>query len=378
MTRRPPIDMRRPLRVLMTLDAVGGVWRFGIDLARALKPLHVDTTFLILGPAPSPAQQREIEAVGPTLHMPLPLDWMVGEASDLSGVAEAIEHVAKHNGVDLLHLNVPTQAVGLKTELPIVVMSHSCIPTWFAGVRGSQPPSGWDWHLGLNRDGFARADAVLAPSRSHARLLEATYGAIPHLDVVYNACPGSEPLPTGPATENEPTGAVAMARWWDEAKNGAALDRAAASLNEPLTMIGSSEGPNGERLVISAANHVGALSHAEALQRLRAARLFVSPSLYEPFGLAALEAASLGLPLVLADIPTYRELWADAALFVEPSNGEAYAAALNGLFSNRDRCRALADRARKRAAEFTLSRQGSAMRAVYDAVTASSLQLQTG
>ena len=51
---------------------------------------------------------------------------------------------------------------------------------------------------------------------------------------------------------------------------------------------------------------------------LSARPVFVSAARYEPFGLAVLEAAQAGCPLVLSDIPTFRELWDGAALFVDP------------------------------------------------------------
>jgi hypothetical protein len=43
----------------------------------------------------------------------------------------------------------------------------------------------------------------------------------------------------------------------------------------------------------------------------------VGPSV-EPFGLAVLEAAQAGCPLVLSDLPGFRELWDGAALFRRP------------------------------------------------------------
>ena len=50
------------------------------------------------------------------------------------------------------------------------------------------------------------------------------------------------------------------------------------------------------------------------------AAIFVSSSVYEPFGLAVLEAAGSGAALVLSDIPTFRELWDEAALFAPPGD----------------------------------------------------------
>src|SRR6185503_5661257 len=48
----------RPLTVLMTADAVGGVWPYAVGLCRSLP----DTTFVLatMGPRPSQAQRDEI------------------------------------------------------------------------------------------------------------------------------------------------------------------------------------------------------------------------------------------------------------------------------------------------------------------------------
>ena len=50
------------------------------------------------------------------------------------------------------------------------------------------------------------------------------------------------------------------------------------------------------------------------------ATAFVFPSLYEGFGLPLLEAMSRNLPIVCSDIPTSREICADAALYFEKTN----------------------------------------------------------
>lgn len=52
------------------------------------------------------------------------------------------------------------------------------------------------------------------------------------------------------------------------------------------------------------------------------------------FGLAALEAMSLGLPCILTDIPAFRENFADAALFVELRNPIALAEAIAKLIGD--------------------------------------------
>jgi glycogen synthase len=59
--------------------------------------------------------------------------------------------------------------------------------------------------------------------------------------------------------------------------------------------------------------------------------VFASPARYEPFGLAVLEAAQAGAALVLSDIPTFRELWDGAAVFLDPDDAESWAATLHRL-----------------------------------------------
>jgi len=69
-------DQGAKLRVLMTADAVGGVWQYALDLAGGLRAHGVETTLAVLGPVPSADQQRRAEASGVKLvQTGLPLDW---------------------------------------------------------------------------------------------------------------------------------------------------------------------------------------------------------------------------------------------------------------------------------------------------------------
>ena len=49
-----------PRRILMTTDAVGGVWTYALELARALEPHGVEIALACMGPRPTPAQRREV------------------------------------------------------------------------------------------------------------------------------------------------------------------------------------------------------------------------------------------------------------------------------------------------------------------------------
>jgi glycogen(starch) synthase len=78
------------------------------------------------------------------------------------------------------------------------------------------------------------------------------------------------------------------------------------------------------------------------------AGIFVSPARYEPFGLTVLEAALSACALVLSDIPPFRELWEDAAVFVPPDDGAALVAALRELIARPAITFRMAARARRR------------------------------
>ncbi|MGK9050721.1 glycosyltransferase family 4 protein [Neorhizobium petrolearium] len=349
----------RSPRVLMTVDAVGGVWRYAMDLAGGLKHHGVRTCFAGFGPRPSREQILEAEALGELVWFDAPLDWMVDGEAALQEVPRLLSSLARQKKVDLLHLNLPSQAAGLDVPMPVVVVSHSCVVTWFAGVRGSAVPEGWRWQQRVNREGFERADVVLAPSHSYAAMMEAAYGPISNLKVIYNASRLENAA--GPKQEF----VFAAARWWDDGKNGVMLDAAAASVRWPVVMAGANRGPNGQYLALRNADYRGELSHRRAMVLMRQAAVVASPSVYEPFGLAPLEAARAGAALALSDIPTYRELWEGAALFADPRDPGAFADALNLLAGDDGQRAVLAVKAYERSKMFGVEVQAAAVNHIY-------------
>ena len=67
--------MTMPLRLLLVTDAVGGVWVYSLELARALKATGIETVLAIMGPSPS-ASQREQARGFKLIDTGLPLDWL--------------------------------------------------------------------------------------------------------------------------------------------------------------------------------------------------------------------------------------------------------------------------------------------------------------
>ena len=92
----------------------------------------------------------------------------------------------------------------------------------------------------------------------------------------------------------------------------------------------------------------------EDLRHLYAGALaFVFPSLYEGFGLPALEAMACGCPVIASDGSSLREIVADAGLLVNPQSMDEIAAAMKRLADDSVLTVSLRERGRNRALQFT-------------------------
>ncbi|WP_093313564.1 glycosyltransferase family 4 protein [Sphingomonas jatrophae] len=344
----------------MTADAVGGVWQYAIELATSLRPLGWQTRLALLGPAPTDVQRREAEEAGATLiETGLTLDWLAGDADEVLATGQAITALAESEGVDLLQLNQPAFAAAPRGRVPRIAVSHSCVDTWWRAVETGPAPDSFAWQTDLVRRGLTTADAVVAPSASHARAVAAAYG-IAEPVVVHN---GRTPL--GGSGGGPHDFAFTCGRLWDRAKNVATLDRAAALLGVPFKAAGATVGPNGERIELRHLLGLGSVDEAVIAGCIGARPVFASAARYEPFGLAVLEAAMAGCALVLSDIPTHRELWDGAARFVDPLDADGFAQALEGLLGDVPARLVQGDLARRRAQKFTPGKMAEGMAALY-------------
>lgn len=303
---------RNPARVLMTADAVGGVWRYAIELADGFAANGVETVLAVMGPAAGAGQRLEAERV-PGLHLiqtGLELDWTARDADELHNVARALCSLAVEVGASCVHLHAPALMGGTSWPVPVVAVAHSCVATWWRAVRGGDMPADLAWRTDAAALGLHYANAVIAPSQAHADALRQVYGPV-QVHVVHN---GRRPMLA--STLRRDRAVLTAGRLWDEGKDVAALDRAAATLGAPVRAAGPVAGPNGAAASFTSLELLGNLDEpALAAEHARAA-VFASVPRYEPFGLAVLEAAQAGMALVLSDIPSLRELWDGAAAFV--------------------------------------------------------------
>jgi glycosyltransferase involved in cell wall biosynthesis len=349
------------MRIFMTADAVGGVWQYTLDLASGLRDHDVDVTLAVLGPAPSLIQEAAAARAGIKLQATgLPLDWTASRCEEVEEAAVAVARLAVEAEPDVVHLNHPALAATADYPVPVVAVCHSCVATWWQANRSEPLPTDFVWRTDLVGRGYRNARALTAPTAAFAAATSHLYGLSEAPRVVRN---GRRPVALTRADTQDVV--FTAGRLWDDGKNILALDRVAARLSVPVLAAGPLEGPNGARIALDHIRPLGHLSDTQIAAQLSVRPIFVSTARYEPFGLAVLEAAQAGCALVLSDIPTFRELWDDAAIFVAPDDEDGLAGAIERLVRDADSRTRFGNAARERSATYTVEAMSSGMLSVY-------------
>jgi glycosyltransferase involved in cell wall biosynthesis len=302
---------------------------------------------------------------------------------------------------DLIHLNGYAHG-DLPWRAPTLMAGHSCVLSWWQAVHGEDAPPGWDRYRVEVRRGLRAANRVAAPTQALLDALKTHYGPFAASQVIPNGRDGSAFAPGA----KQPF-IFSAGRFWDEAKNISALAEAAIGLPWPVVVAGetvppapnskgagrigaafappsSHRGAKGEGAASSAPtgrsplippelgagepHFLGPLPPLEIARRLSQAAIYALPARYEPFGLSALEAGLSGCALVLGDIPSLREVWGDAALFVPPDDPTALRDALCRFIGDAALREEMAHRAQSRAKVYTPERMAQGYWCAYQAL----------
>ncbi len=115
----------------------------------------------------------------------------------------------------------------------------------------------------------------------------------------------------------------------------------------------------------SAVHRVAAADDATVVAWMRRASLLAYPSLYEGFGLPALEAMAAGTPVVASTAASIPEVVGEAGLLVDPSDVRAWYDALAAVLESPSRRAQMREAGVARAATFTWRRTARATCDVY-------------
>ncbi|MDB6026628.1 MAG: group 1 glycosyl transferase [Verrucomicrobiales bacterium] len=359
--------VRKVKRVLMTAATVGGVWTYALELVQALHEHGIEVALATMGAVLNREQRKEARDLSnlEVFESRYKLEWMEEPWDDVDRAAEWLLDLEQRTQPDLIHLNNFAHG-GLPWKAPVIVVGHSCVLSWWKAVKHEGAPASWNVYARKVREGLQAADLVVAPTRAMLLELKRYYGTFAAQKVIHNS---RNPSHFHTRTKEEII--FTAGRLWDEGENIAALAKIGAEIPWTIYLAGPDKDPSGRPNEIGkSVCCLGRLPSELLAKWFSRASIYVAPALYEPFGLSILEAALSGCALVLSDIPSLREVWNGAALFVSPDDPAELKTALLRLIENPFRRKELSAYAQCRAIQFNPQHMAAEYLAAYTQVLA--------
>ena len=237
----------------------------------------------------------------------------------------------------------PMQTMGsLGKKYKLILTLHDLIY-----YKHRKPPASLAWpirlvwrlfHLSFTpvRILLNRADAVVTISETTKGLIESNHLTRRPVHVLYNA----SSMPTVDSAKNEPKSMnlVYMGSYMPY-KNVETLVRAMELLPEYTLTLCSKVEPKRKGQLLSESTpsassrirFINGVSETEYLEILDESFALVSASKDEGFGIPVVEAMSRSIPVVIADIPIFREVASTAGIFFNSTSPASFAAAVKNL-----------------------------------------------
>ncbi len=348
------------MRVLMTTDNIGGVWTFATDLAKGLNALGIDVTLAVTGNALTVAQREDLRGI-PFYFAPFKQEWMDDPWEDVDRAGKWLLQIAGQVRPHVVHLNSYTWG-SLGWKAPVVITLHSCVLSWWRAVKKHPAPESWNRYRNRVSRGIRAARVLTAPTQAMLKSAETIYGPFEECRVIPNGR-NSEFFRSAEKQDI----IFSMGRLWDEAKNIRLLLQASRMIPYPIYIAG--ERP--ERKSRDIPDHVhftGHLDCCKIAEWLSKAAVYALPVRYEPFGYSFLEAAFSGCALVGGDIPSLREIWKEAMIYVDPDKPAELANTINMLFEQQEKRKELSAAALLAAGQYILERMLENYRDLYNEV----------
>ena len=358
------------MRILLTTDTTGGVWTFTKELTTELLQRGHAIALVSFGDPPTHEHlawcTAQTTAYGSSFQFTAsnaPLEWMEKNEFVFKHGAGVLFHIANYFQPDLLHSNQFCFGA-LSTKLPKLVTAHTDVMSWAKACRpmGIQACRWLRQYRSLVTQGLRTCDAVASPTQWMATELSRHYSDLPPSYVV----PHGRSL-SAPQSHLRNVQAVTIGRMWDEAKKVEML----RSVNSPIPIYIVGSRHRGDSVAprqIGRSVLLGAMPESSLMSLLARSSIYISTSVYEPFGMAPIEAALCGCAVVANDIPSMREVWGDNALYFD--GPRSLSMLMHRL--NRDESELAHARQRSfaRANELTAQRMADGYEALYGALLA--------
>ena len=348
------------MHVLMTCDAVGGVWTYTRELVCGLLQRGHRVSLVSFGPAPEDHQLLWMQGLSQLdfWATDFPLEWAQCSSDGVAASMKYMERTIRAIQPDLLHSNQYCYGA-LPSSIPKIVVAHSDVLSWWSEVHGSPAPeTPWlAWYRDVVTQGLAHADFVVAPSQWMLNAIRRHYGPPACAAVIHNGRNASL-FSTSLSKANR---VLCSGRVWDEGKQVSLL--LARRHSVPVHIAGPCQHPDRREEPMhtdgtnGSVTFLGSLSEESMKREYAQSSIYAVTSRYEPFGLAAVEAALSNCALVVNDLPVFRELWGESAMYFSRNDPDALADAIRTLSENSELRQDYAQRGRQRARDRFDSRQ---------------------
>jgi len=263
--------------------------------------------------------------------------------------------VGRENDFDIIHDNqtIADGVLDLQTRgLRLVTTIHHPITRDYRVALAAEPK--WymrllihRWHsfLRMQKRVAPQLESVVTVSNASAKDIATDFGVSPEAISVMHLGVDTEMFRPLPAIAREPFRLMTTASADAPLKGLVHLLKAVAALRPDypdirLTLVGRPK-PDGDtqRIInsLGLANCIDfckGISHEEMVEKYARATVAVVPSIYEGFGLPAVEAMACGVPLVSTSGGALAEVVDDAALVVSPGDSDALARNIRRLFDD--------------------------------------------
>jgi glycogen synthase len=352
------------VHVLVTSDTLSGAWTYSRELVTGLVTRGVRVTLVSFGEIPLPEHTSWMDHLHGLEYRPTAfrLEWMQEAEEDLAESSAFLASLVREVRPDVLHLNQFCYG-NLDVDVPRVVMAHGDLLTWDEAVQERKPRAGrpTKWYHETVVRGILGADAVVTPSSWMLDQVRACYVRPQRGMVIY---PGRNPIFFNPYVNKEDC-VLAVGRLVDASKQVSLLTQHVHPV--PVCIVGAEHTVPVPRIPIRADVKIATDDTSVAIRgpqteaQLRAlysrAAIYAATARYEPLGMTALEAAFSRCAIVANDIPCFREIWGDAALYFRTNDAASLAENIRKLNEDRPMRRGYAELAYTRARErFTTKR----------------------
>jgi len=287
-----------------------------------------------------------------------------------------VPRAARAYGADVLH--VPYWAPPLRSSVPIVVTIHDIIPLILPQYRGGPLVRAYTQLVSAAARG---ATLILTDSdASRSDILQQLRVPADRVCTIYLAADPEftdhlDPIDTAALRKSYdlPEEYVLYLGGCDARKNVETLLQVytwaqdVLGENYPLVIAGSLPDRHDEFFrdprviakqieVEDVVRFIGRVAEEDKVALYQQARAFLYPTLYEGFGLPALEALACGVPVVGSNASSVPEIVGDAGILVDPKDARAMAGALIAVCTDDALHDDLSERALKQAAQFSWER----------------------